>query len=57
MTVALDSLYLAHVFYYTTVSFLRSRLAPYIPSAKAGGFTALFCKTNNPLDVMETGHS
>jgi len=44
MTVVLDSLYLAHVFYYTTVFYLRSRFAPYIPSAKAGGFTALFCK-------------
>ncbi len=44
MTVALDALYLAQVFYYTTVFYLRSRFAPYIPSAKAGGFTALFCK-------------
>jgi len=36
----------AHAFYYTAVSCLLSRLAPYIPTAKAGGFTALFGKNN-----------
>ena len=36
----------AHTFYYTAVSCLMSRLAPYIPTAKAGGFTALFGKTS-----------
>jgi len=37
--------FVAHTFYYTAVSCLMSRLAPYIPTAKAGGFTALFGKT------------
>lgn len=31
--------FIAHVFYYTAVSYLMSRLAAYIPNAKAWGFT------------------
>jgi hypothetical protein len=38
MTIA----FIDHVFYYTAVFNLLSRLAPYIPIAKARGFTALF---------------
>ncbi len=34
--------FIAHAFYYTTVSYLMSRLAAYIPIAKARGFTPLF---------------
>ena len=42
MTIA----FIDHVFYYTAVFNLLSRLAPYIPIAKARGFTALFGKTS-----------
>jgi hypothetical protein len=44
MKVACETLYIAHAFYYTTIFYLMSRFAPYIPSAKAGGFTALLGK-------------
>ena len=40
MTIA----FIDHVFYYTAVFNLLSRLAPYIPIAKASGLTALFGK-------------
>jgi hypothetical protein len=44
MKVASETLYIARVFYFTTIFYLMSRFAPYIPSAKAGGFTALLGK-------------
>jgi hypothetical protein len=44
MKVARETLYIARVFYYTTIFYLMSRFAPYIPSAIAGGFTALLGK-------------
>jgi hypothetical protein len=42
MTMALEVLYLAHMFYYTAMYYLMSRSALYIPIAKARGFTAHF---------------
>jgi hypothetical protein len=49
MTIALEVLYVAHLFYYTTIYNLMSRSAlcldssaRYIPIAKARGFTAHF---------------
>jgi hypothetical protein len=42
MTIALEVLYLAHVFCYTTMYYLMSRSALTIPIAKARGFTAHF---------------
>ena len=44
MNIVRETLYIARVFYYTTVFYLMSRFAPYFPSAKAGGFTALIGK-------------
>jgi hypothetical protein len=41
MTIALEVLIVAHMFYYTVVYKLTSRLVPYIPTAKAESFTAL----------------
>jgi hypothetical protein len=35
---------IAHVFYDTTLAYRPSIFAPYIPTAEAGGFTALFDK-------------
>ncbi|MFZ0531635.1 MAG: hypothetical protein WAM09_00510 [Anaerolineales bacterium] len=44
MKMALEVLYVAHVFYYTAMYYLMSRSALYIPIAKAWGFTAHFGK-------------
>jgi hypothetical protein len=44
MTMALEVLYVAHMFYYTVRYYLMSRSAPYIPIAKTRGFTAHFGK-------------
>jgi hypothetical protein len=44
MTIALEVLIVAHMFYYTVVYKLTSRLVPYIPTAKAESFTALLGK-------------
>jgi hypothetical protein len=41
---ALEVLYVAHVFYYTVMYYLMSRSALYIPTAIARGFTAHFGK-------------
>jgi hypothetical protein len=42
MTIALEVLFIAHVFYYTVLCFIMSRPALYIPIAKPRGFTAHF---------------
>jgi hypothetical protein len=42
MTIALEALLVAHVFYYTVLCFIMSRSALYIPIAQARGFTAHF---------------
>jgi hypothetical protein len=44
MSMALEVLYVAHVFYYTVMYYLMSRSALYIPIAKARGFSAHFGK-------------
>jgi hypothetical protein len=49
MTMALEVLYVAHVFYYTAMYYLMSRSALYIPITKARGFTAHFWLISRPL--------
>ncbi len=50
MTLALDVLFIAHVFYYTVLCYIMSRSALYIPIAKPRGFTPHFGK-NCWIDV------
>jgi hypothetical protein len=53
MTIALEVLFIAHVFYYTVLCFIMSRSALYIPIAKARGFTAHFGKYSHlPIKWM-----
>jgi hypothetical protein len=47
MTIALEVLIIAHMFYYTALCYIMSRSALYIPIAKARGFTANFGKIAN----------
>lgn len=42
MAIALEIRFIGHMFYYTAVTWMLSRFAPFIPIAKARGFTALF---------------
>jgi hypothetical protein len=42
------------MFYYTVVHCLPSRLALYIPTAKAGGFTALLGKKSRVSDLLSS---
>jgi hypothetical protein len=44
MTIALEALLVAHMFYYTVLFYIMSRSALYIPIAQARGFTAHFGK-------------
>jgi hypothetical protein len=44
MTIALEVLFVAHVFYYTVLCYVMSRSALYIPIAQPRGFTAHFGK-------------
>jgi hypothetical protein len=44
MTIALEALLVAHMFYYTVLFYIMSRSALYIPIAIARGFTAHFGK-------------
>jgi len=43
--------FIVHMFYYTAVFHLMSRLAPYIPTAKAGGFPAEFGKKKREAGI------
>ena len=46
MAVALKLRFIGHTFYHTVMSYMTSRFAPYIPLAKARGFTVLIGKGN-----------
>ena len=49
MSITLETLIFAHMFYYTAAFYLLSRFAPYIPTPEGGGFTALFDKYGTKL--------
>jgi hypothetical protein len=47
MTITLEVLFIAHVFYYMALCYIMSRSALYIHIAEASGFTAHFGKIGN----------